>query len=134
MVRESKYDSINNPEHYAAGRIECIDAIESALTPEEFRGFLKGNVMKYVWRERKKSGVDSLRKAEWYQKRLIAFTVSQNIEQVTSNYGIPRSILKNQDRNEERLPAFLPSRDDPRDAYEKTDGMYHHLKIQEIHN
>jgi len=125
MVRESKYDNVNNPEHYASGKVECIDAIESALTPEEFRGYLKGNIMKYVWRERKKSGVESLRKAEWYQKRLIKFTTENNIAQATKKY------LRPQDIPEVNIPRSL-MRDDPFDAYERTDGMYHHLKIQEI--
>ena len=63
-------DSVNQPEHYRQGEIECIDAIEAALTPEEFRGYCKGNVLKYVWRERHK-GTDSLAKAEWYLRRLL---------------------------------------------------------------
>lgn len=33
--------------HYMNGHIETIDVIKMALTPEEFRGFLKGNVLKY---------------------------------------------------------------------------------------
>ena len=36
-------DLINNPEHYNAGSIECIEAIEASMTPEEFKGsYLKG--------------------------------------------------------------------------------------------
>lgn len=64
-------DNVNHPEHYTSGSIECIDAIKAALTEEEFRGFLKGNVMKYTWRERMKGGVESLQKAKWYLERLI---------------------------------------------------------------
>ena len=64
-------DNVNHPEHYTSGGVECIDAIQAALTPEEYRGFLKGNVIKYTWRERMKAGVESLQKAEWYLKRLI---------------------------------------------------------------
>ena len=63
-------DTINQPAHYTSGSIECIDAIRAALTPEEFRGFCKGNVIKYTWRERLKGGDESLKKAEWYLKRL----------------------------------------------------------------
>jgi hypothetical protein len=63
-------DNINSPVHYTSGGIECIEAIRAALTPEEFRGFCKGNVIKYVWRERLKGGDESLKKAEWYLKRL----------------------------------------------------------------
>lgn len=63
-------DMVNHPPHYTAdGGIECIEAIEAQLTVEEFRGFLKGNVAKYVWRERHK-GKDSLKKAQWYLERL----------------------------------------------------------------
>ena len=51
---------------YRHGSIECIDAIRAALTPEEFRGFCKGNVMKYVWRERHKGGDADLDKARDY--------------------------------------------------------------------
>lgn len=63
-------DMVNHPPHYVGeGSIECIEAIEAQLTLEEFRGFLKGNIAKYVWRERRK-GKDSLKKAAWYLDRL----------------------------------------------------------------
>lgn len=62
---------VNHPPHYmGATGVECIEAIEAQLTVEEFRGFLKGNIAKYVWRERHK-GKDSLKKARWYLDRLI---------------------------------------------------------------
>jgi hypothetical protein len=64
-------DPVNQPDHYRQGGIECIDAIQAALTPEEFRGFCKGNVLKYVWRERHKGNAQSLKKARWYLDRLI---------------------------------------------------------------
>ncbi|MBX9754797.1 MAG: DUF3310 domain-containing protein [Pseudomonadaceae bacterium] len=59
-------DMVNNPPHYKQGSIECIDAIRAALTPEEFRGYCKGNSLKYVWRELHKGGDESLKKAAWY--------------------------------------------------------------------
>lgn len=65
------YDPVNAPEHYTSGSIECIEAIESQLTQEEYRGFLKGNVAKYLWRERQKGGTQSLEKAQWYLQALI---------------------------------------------------------------
>lgn len=63
-------DNVNQPAHYTAGSVECIDAIEAALTSEEFRGYCKGNVLKYVWRERHKGGDESLAKAAYYLARL----------------------------------------------------------------
>ncbi len=64
-------DVVNHPPHYTQGGIECIEAIESALTPEERRGYYKGNIIKYIWRERNKNGDQDLQKAEWYLKRLL---------------------------------------------------------------
>ena len=67
-----KEDLVNHPSHYNDGGLECIEAIEAQLTPEEYRGYLKGNVAKYVWREKHKGGIESLKKAQWYLTRLIA--------------------------------------------------------------
>ena len=64
-------NNVDHPEHYQSGTIECIDAIEAQLTPEEFRGFLKGNVLKYMWRERMKGGRETLQKAQWYLNELV---------------------------------------------------------------
>ena len=71
MVENPTQDWVNNPAHYNQGEIECIEAIEAALTPEEFRGHCKANAIKYVWRERKKGGDESIRKAIWYLSRLV---------------------------------------------------------------
>lgn len=74
----TKGDNVNHPSHYTDGGIECIEAIEAALTAEEFRGYCKGNLMKYGWRERMKGGTESLKKAQWYLDRLIQFDEAQN--------------------------------------------------------
>ena len=63
---ESVFDTVTAPTHYTSGAIECIDAIRSALTEEEFRGYCKGNVLKYTWRERMKGGNEDLKKAKQY--------------------------------------------------------------------
>jgi hypothetical protein len=64
-------DIVNNPPHYNQAGIECIDAIEAALSPEELRGYYKGNVLKYTWRERYKNGDEDISKAQWYTNRLL---------------------------------------------------------------
>ena len=64
-------DLVNSPEHYKTGDIECIAAIEAAMTPEEFAGYLRGNIIKYIWRYDKKHRDDlalaqrDLEKAQW---------------------------------------------------------------------
>lgn len=66
-------DNVNKPEHYQ-GDIECIEAIEAAMSHEEFIGYLRGNIFKYNWRYRNKNGIEDLRKAEWYLRKLIEKT------------------------------------------------------------
>jgi hypothetical protein len=67
-------DMVNSPPHYRQGEIECINAIRSALTEEEFRGYCKGNAIKYIWREKHKGGNESVEKAIWYQNKMMAKT------------------------------------------------------------
>ena len=64
-------DVVNHPPHYTQGGIECIDAIKAALGEEQYEGYLRGACIKYLWRYKMKSGVESLKKSEWYLKRLI---------------------------------------------------------------
>jgi hypothetical protein len=59
-------DNVNKPPHYNHAGIECIESIHAALTPEEFRGYIKGNNMKYTWRENYKNKDEDLLKARWY--------------------------------------------------------------------
>lgn len=64
-------DIVNKPIHYTQGNIECIDYLADKLTEDEFKGFCKGNIIKYVTRENLKNGLEDLEKAEWYLKKLI---------------------------------------------------------------
>lgn len=64
-------DNVNKPAHYTGGSIECIDALKAAMGDEQYKGFLRGNVIKYTWRYEHKGGVEDLRKAQWYLSRLI---------------------------------------------------------------
>jgi predicted transcriptional regulator len=63
-------ETVNSPAHYNSGNVECIDAIESMLTKEEFIGFLRGNILKYQWRYKQKNGAEDLKKAQWYFDKL----------------------------------------------------------------
>ena len=68
----SSDEEVNNPTHYNTGAVECIDAIQAALSAEEFQGYCRGNTMKYLWRcmYKGKSRQD-LEKAKWYLDRLL---------------------------------------------------------------
>lgn len=65
-------DAVNHPQHYCHGGIETIDIVKAKMSPERFRGFLQGNVIKYVTRaEFKGKQLEDLKKAAWYLDRLI---------------------------------------------------------------
>lgn len=61
-----------SPSHYKlSGGMEAIDIIQEILTPEQFIGFLRGNIFKYDIRYRQKGGVEDLKKSAWYKEKLI---------------------------------------------------------------
>lgn len=57
--------------HYVSKSVQPWDAMASWMSPEEFAGFLRGNVIKYVARCRDKGGVEDLEKASHYLSKLI---------------------------------------------------------------
>ena len=60
-------EKVNHPDHYNAGKIEVIDAIE-----DWGLDFIEGNVIKYVARSHHKSSrIGDLKKARWYLNYLI---------------------------------------------------------------
>lgn len=72
-----------NPSHYKQGKIEAIDALEAAMSPEQFEGYLKGNILKYCWRYENKGGVEDLKKAQWYLSKLIEHNTPKEFVQST---------------------------------------------------
>lgn len=64
-------DNVVRPAHYKQGKIETIDIIKAKTSPEEFKGFLKGNIIKYITRAAYKNGIEDYEKAQWYLKYLI---------------------------------------------------------------
>jgi|TARA_R110000744_G_scaffold344683_1_gene450082 hypothetical protein len=78
-VDTKEEDVVNNPSHYNTGSIECIEAISESMTSESFKGYLKGNALKYIWRcDYKGKKIEDLQKAVWYLQKLMqeeAFSV-----------------------------------------------------------
>lgn len=66
-------EKVNHPSHYggADNPYEVIKVLRAWLTPEEYRGFLKGNIIKYLARSTKKGvRVEDQQKAAWYARAL----------------------------------------------------------------
>lgn len=62
-----------NPVHYKKLGVETIEVIRGSMSEEQYEGFLKGNILKYLARYKNKNGIEDLRKAEWYLKKLISY-------------------------------------------------------------
>lgn len=58
-------------DHYKNMGVQPWKAMESWMTPEEFRGFLKGNSIKYLARCNSKGGVEDVKKARHYIDKLV---------------------------------------------------------------
>jgi uncharacterized protein (UPF0179 family) len=68
---DAKEDIINKPNHYHDG-VQPIEVIETNFEELETRGFLKGNVIKYVCRSNKNGKeLEDLKKAQWNLNKLI---------------------------------------------------------------
>jgi len=73
-------DEVNHPAHYTAGKVECIDAIESATQGLcGVTAVCAGQVIKYIWRySRKGTPEKDLAKADFYLQKLRGIIREQN--------------------------------------------------------
>ena len=69
-------DLVNNPPHYTQG-IETIKIIRAKLTDEEYRGYLKGTIMKYDTRiglkGSEQDAINDAGKLSWFANKLKEF-------------------------------------------------------------
>jgi|TARA_R110000851_G_scaffold315186_1_gene477479 hypothetical protein len=59
---------VSQPDHYAAGKVECIDAMVSAFGRDNVNIYAEISAFKYVWRMNRKNTTSEQdkRKAIWY--------------------------------------------------------------------
>lgn len=69
-THNQEIDMINHPSHYKQFSREVIDTMQGVSTPEEFKGYLKLNAVKYLSRYQGKNGIEDLDKAIWYVTKL----------------------------------------------------------------
>lgn len=69
--------------HYTEMELQPWDVMAAVLSPEEYQGYLKGNIIKYGMRQGRKSGSDDGAKAKHYIERL------KELEHVARNAAHP---------------------------------------------
>ena len=67
---EEKSEAVDHPAHYQ-GKNECIDVMEAMFGADAVIAFCKCNAFKYRFRANMKNGEEDIKKAEWYETKLI---------------------------------------------------------------
>lgn len=81
-----KGDMVHNPSHYQLfPDLEVIKAIQKILTLREYRGYLKGNILKYRLRAGKKGAseitIEDIRKSMKYEEFLRELESESSIQE-----------------------------------------------------
>lgn len=84
-------DLVNHPSHYETGKFECIEVMEEALGRDVVKGFCIGNAFKYLYRAKRKNGLEDLKKAQWYLNKVISMEDEDN---TTDPYAEQKATLK----------------------------------------
>lgn len=74
----SEIDLINHPGHYETGKLECIDVMLETQGAEAVKNFCICNAFKYLYRHKRKSGIEDIKKADWYLKKYIELEEAKN--------------------------------------------------------
>lgn len=93
-------DIIENPKHYTVGGYEAIDVIKAKLTPEEYRGACKANILKYLMRANYKGHHNQdCEKALYYMKELVNALDSKEVNQTPVHWTDAKQV-REEDSNE----------------------------------
>lgn len=77
---ESKFDSVNHPQHYTNGQYECIKVMEDVFGKEATQDFCILNAFKYVWRHKNKNGKEDIEKAVFYLNKFLELDEKEDTE------------------------------------------------------
>ena len=79
---KSSADNVNHPSHYT-GKYECIDVMQDVFGDEATNDFCLCNAFKYIWRARKKNGLEDVKKAVWYLNKYVEEEEKDGEDEVT---------------------------------------------------
>lgn len=74
-------DNVNHPKHYETGKFECIDVMVETQGVDAVKSFCLCNAFKYIYRTRRKNGIEDVKKAFWYLEKYVELEAEQNDNQ-----------------------------------------------------
>lgn len=76
-------DNVNHPAHYETGKFECIDVMLETQGVEAVLNFCQCNAFKYLYRAKRKNGLEDMKKAVWYLNKYIELKEGHNYDETT---------------------------------------------------
>lgn len=64
-------DPVNHPSHYETGKFECIDVMVETMGIDATMEFCVCNAFKYLYRHKRKNGIQDLEKANGILKNIL---------------------------------------------------------------
>ena len=71
-------DNVNHPSHYETGKFECFDVMREVLGDNVVKDFCIANSFKYIYRHKRKNGVEDIKKAKWYIDKYLELEENKN--------------------------------------------------------
>lgn len=74
-------DNVNHPAHYETGKFECIEVMTEVMGEEAVADFCLCNAFKYLYRTKRKNGVEDIEKAQWYINKYLELVSTRELEE-----------------------------------------------------
>ena len=71
LMWEPVTDNVNHPSHYETGKFECIDVMVETQGEESVKEYCLCAAFKYLYRHKRKNGVEDIKKAIWYLNKYV---------------------------------------------------------------
>ena len=71
-------DMVNHPKHYETGKFECIDVMVETQGKNAVKQYCLCAAFKYLYRHKRKNGVEDIEKAVWYLNKYLALERDKN--------------------------------------------------------
>ena len=77
-AEEPEHDNVNHPSHYETGKFECIDVMVETQGVQATKDFCVCNALKYIYRHKRKNGLEDVKKAIWYLNKYVELEEKYN--------------------------------------------------------
>ena len=81
-------DVVNHPNHYETEKMQCFDVILESQGWLAAMDFCMCNAMKYIYRHRRKHGIEDVKKARWYINKYLELAEEHKNDDFSSYFAL----------------------------------------------